>query len=233
VRFRALPLRAGGLRKNPPGDADGGGLSAKGGGHDGSGFGSSQGDRDHGSRRTARHERAGGLSGGKGNDRLNGGKGRDRLFGGAGNDRLNSADGRKDARVAGGPGSDSCRIDAIDLSIVRGCASITVVPGGSTGGGGGGGPGGGGAAGLVLATASGLRCGSRLPTCIFTMNGGGADSEVGTVTGAGGVTGGGGAVSETGDAWTAAGSYGCMADGFLRVAIGSELLDVPVECTTP
>ena len=181
-------------------------------------------------------------------------------MGGGGNDYLNSADGRKDASVNGGRGRNRCRIDAADLSIARGCGSLKVQPGsggpgGGPGGGGPGGPGGPGGGpggpggvggppggGLELDEASGLQCGSQLPTCVFTMSGRGADALAGTVTGGDGVTGAGGAVSITQDdpdpsaqpqnaPWTAGGSYGCTKDGFLRVAIGSEQVDVPVDCT--
>jgi hypothetical protein len=38
-------------------------------------------------------------------------------------------------------------------------------------------------------------------------------------------------VTISGSDWTAGGLYGCTADGFLRVTIGSEFVDVPVDCT--
>lgn len=175
------------------------------------------------------------LSGGKGRDRLHGGKGRDRLSGGAGNDTLNSVDKRKDGLVAGGKGRNKCRIDSVDLSVARGCASITVAPGGSgPGGGSGGGPGGGtSSGGLALKTASGLQCSSELPTCTYTLNGTGAKSVVGTISGGGGVTTVGGTASIQNETWDGAGLYGCTADGYLRVTIGSGHLDVPVDCVTP
>ena len=146
------------------------------------------------------------LSGGKGRDRLAGGKGRDRLTGGAGNDVLSSVDRRRDARVAGGRGRDTCRVDVVDLPMVRGCTRVITVPagGGAPGEGapGGGGPGGTGAEGLV-----------------------------GTIEGGGGVTTVGGSVAVLGDGWNALGLMGCTADGFLRVTIAGEQLDVPVDCT--
>src|SRR5215207_803327 len=55
---------------------------------------------------------------------------------GAGNDTLNSVDKRKDALVSGGAGKNTCRIDSIDLSGVRGCAKIVTVPSGGSGPGG-------------------------------------------------------------------------------------------------
>jgi hypothetical protein len=73
------------------------------------------------------------LLGGAGADRLQGGKGRDRLSGGGGNDTLNFVDKRKDALVSGGAGKNSCRIDPIDLSVVRGCSKIVTVPSGGSG----------------------------------------------------------------------------------------------------
>jgi Ca2+-binding RTX toxin-like protein len=73
------------------------------------------------------------IFGGAGADRLHGGKGRDRLSGGGGNDTLNCVDKRKDALVSGGAGKNSCRIDPIDLSVVRGCSKIVTVPSGGSG----------------------------------------------------------------------------------------------------
>jgi Ca2+-binding RTX toxin-like protein len=188
------------------------------------------------------------VSGGTGNDRVTGGKGHDRLSGGAGNDVINAADGRRDVRVDGGKGRNKCKIDRADLAVAHGCGALTFktagIHGGGTGGGGAGGPGGpgGSGGGLALKSANGLQCASQLPTCTFTMSGAGADALTGTVSGGGGVTGAGGAVSVTQNnadpnaqpqnaAWTATGSYGCTKDGFLRVTIGTEQVDVPVDCT--
>jgi RTX calcium-binding nonapeptide repeat (4 copies) len=184
--------------------------------------------------------------GGKGRDRLHGGKGRDRLSGGAGNDVLNAADKRKDAVVSGGGGKNTCKIDAVDLSVVKGCGKLVTVPSGGSGPGSGGpgaggglggpgGPGGGGGSGtgaLAIQSADGLQCASDLPTCTFTLSGTGADSLIGTVSGGGGVTTLGGSLAAQGEDWSAAGLYGCTADGYLRVTIGSEQLDVPVDCQT-
>jgi hypothetical protein len=177
------------------------------------------------------------LLGGAGADRLHGGKGRDRLSGGGGNDKLNSVDKRKDALVSGGAGKNTCRIDSVDLSVVRGCAKIVTVPSSGSGPGGGGTPpggtppGGGSAGGLTLTSADGLQCASQQPTCAYTLDGSGADALVGTVSGGGGVTTLGGSLTTSGEDWSALGLYGCTADGYLRVTIGSHLLDVPVDCT--
>ena len=38
-------------------------------------------------------------------------------------------------------------------------------------------------------------------------------------------------VTITGDDWTAQGLYGCSADGYLKVAIGSKSVRVPITCT--
>jgi hemolysin type calcium-binding protein len=73
------------------------------------------------------------LLGGAGADRLHGGKGPDRLSGGGGNDVVNSVDKKKDAFVSGGAGKNTCRIDSVDLSVVRGCAKIVTVPSGGSG----------------------------------------------------------------------------------------------------
>jgi Ca2+-binding RTX toxin-like protein len=177
------------------------------------------------------------LHGGKGADRLHGGKGRDRLSGGGGNDTLNSVDKRKDALVSGGAGKNSCRIDPVDLSVVRGCAKIVTVPSGGSGPGatppGTTPPGGDGSAGaLTLGSATGLQCDSQLPTCNYQLSGSGADSLLGTVSGGGGVTTLGGSLTTSGEEWSALGLYGCTADGYLRVTIGSKSLDVPIDCTT-
>lgn len=199
------------------------------------------------------------LAGGGGRDRLVGGVGVDRLAGGPGNDVLNAVDGRRDARVDGGKGRNVCRIDQVDLPRVRRCSKIVVQRGGPGGGGGapggggpggdgpgggpggpggdGGGPGGGGPGGdgsddsLVLRSADGLSCASTLPTCVFEISGTGADAEVGTVDGEGGVQpAAGAAVAVLGEDWTASGTYGCTEDGALRVTIGSKDLLVPVSC---
>ena len=175
------------------------------------------------------------IFGGAGRDRLLGGKGRDRLSGGGGNDTLNSVDKRKDALVSGGAGKNSCRIDSVDLSVVRGCNKIVTAPSGGSGPGAtppGGTPGDGTAGGLTLGSATGLQCGSQVPTCNYQLSGSGADSVLGTVSGGGGVTTVGGSLTTSGEDWSALGLYGCTADGYLRVAIGSETLDVPVDCTT-
>ena len=174
------------------------------------------------------------LSGDAGNDKLTGGKGKDRLSGGAGNDRLNAADGRRDAKIDGGKGRNACRLDPADLKIAKHCATVKLVPasGGNGNAGGGAGGGGGSSGSLTLTQASGLKCSSALPTCMFQIVGTGADSQAGTVTGGGGVSPGAGAsVSVNQPDWQAHGAYGCTSDGFLRVTIGSKHVDVPVDCT--
>ena len=52
------------------------------------------------------------------------------------------------------------------------------------------------------------------------------------MSGGGGVTPVGGSLTTSGEDWSAAGLYGCTADGYLRLTIGSEQLDVPIDCTT-
>jgi hypothetical protein len=178
------------------------------------------------------------IKGKKGNDKLNGGKGRDtiigdagadKMAGGAGKDVIKAADGRRDKAINGGPGKNRCVIDtALELSIARNCSTIVSGAGGS---GGGGGPGPGPGEGLRVLAADGVVCASALPTCVFTLTGDGADALFGTVTGGGGVVAVGADVTISGSDWTAAGLYGCTADGFLRVTIGSEFVDVPVDCT--
>ena len=122
--------------------------------------------------------------------------------------------------------------------MVRGCAKIVTVPSGGSGPGGttpppgGGAPGDSSVDGLTLDSATGLQCASALPTCTYTMGGGGADALFGTVSGGGGVTTVGGSLTTSGENWSALGLYGCNADGYLRVTIGSKQLDVPVDCTT-
>jgi RTX calcium-binding nonapeptide repeat (4 copies) len=167
------------------------------------------------------------LSGGKGKDKVIGGPGADKMMGGPGNDVINAADGKRDKAINGGPGKNRCVIDtALELAIARSCSTIVSgTPGGA------GGPGTGTGSGLQLQSATGLTCGSQLPTCPFTLSGTGADATAGTVTGGGGVTGAGGGVETSGTSWSAGGLYGCTSDGFLRVTIGSKSVDVPVDCT--
>jgi hypothetical protein len=171
--------------------------------------------------------RAGGdrLKGGRGKDRIKGARGKDRISAGKGADRLNAADDRKDRAVNGGPGNDVCTIDQADLPRLRNCEKAKVKNGGP-----GGGPG---AGDLRVTSASGLTCDSSLPLCPFEINGDGAGSEtVGTVSDGGGVTLAPGAgVSISGDDWTAQGLYGCEADGYLEVTIGSKSVRVPITCT--
>ena len=75
------------------------------------------------------------IQGRAGNDRINGRQGRDRLSGGTGDDRIKAVDGRKDRLVRGGPGTDTCTIDAADRRRVRSCEIVKVKPGGGVGGG--------------------------------------------------------------------------------------------------
>jgi Ca2+-binding RTX toxin-like protein len=171
------------------------------------------------------------LNGGAGKDRLKGGAGRDRLKGGAGADVLNSVDRRADKVVDGGGGNNTCTVDAADVAVARHCAKLTVVPAGG-GGDGETTPTSGTAGALGISSGEGLSCASALPICSFTITGTGADSQLGVVTGGGGVTPGAGAVLAPDDAWEAHGLYGCTADGFLHVSIGEESVDVPVSCST-
>jgi Ca2+-binding RTX toxin-like protein len=169
------------------------------------------------------------IKGKGGNDTLIGKKGKDVLSGGAGDDVLDAVDGARDKKVKGGSGTNTCRLDPADLPRATGCATIQA-PGG---GGGGGATGAGG--GLTVISASGLQCGSELPTCLFTISGAGADALVGTVTGTGGVTGLGPGVQLSADEngnWTALGLYGCTGPGTLHVEIGTKSVDVPITCTT-
>jgi RTX calcium-binding nonapeptide repeat (4 copies) len=172
------------------------------------------------------------LKGGRGGDLIVGGKGIDRHLGGPGNDVLKTVDGRRDAVIDGGPGTNRCIVDTVELSIVRGCGSVhATTPGGGSGGGGGG-----------PAPAQGLRvltvdvtC-SPAPDvlgCSFHITGDGADQAgPGTVDNGSGVTnvvGAAGSLSPPN--WDALGGYTCTATGFLRVTIGTKSVDVPVPCT--
>jgi RTX calcium-binding nonapeptide repeat (4 copies) len=164
------------------------------------------------------------LAGGKGNDSVVGGKGRDRHRGGPGRDLLKAADGRVDAVVDGGPGTDRCVVDNLtELSIARGCESVNVQPGGGSNGGQA-------QPGLTVTSVGGLLCDTPLPICVFTIQGDGADALVGTATGTGGVVAVGAGVAITGTQWTATGLLGCTSDGAVRVTIGSESVDLPVDC---
>ena len=173
------------------------------------------------------------IKGKGGNDSLTGRGGKDVLSGGSGNDVLNAVDGKRDKKVKGGSGKNECRLDQADVAIAKGCDKMDIAGGGGGTGGGGGGGGESSTGGLTLTSASGLTCASSLPTCVFELSGAGADSEVGNVTGGGGVTGVGAVIDVQSDGtWTAAGTYGCDAPGFLHVEIGSRFIDVPVTCET-
>ena len=162
------------------------------------------------------------LKGARGKDRIKGAKGKDRLLAGKGRDRVKAVDNKRDRAVNGGAGKDVCVIDHADLRVLKNCEKAKVRNG----------PGGGPGSSLRVTSASGLTCGSSLPTCLFEINGESADAATGTVSGGGGVTIAAGAgVAIVGDTWTAAGLYGCSADGFLRVTIGSESVRVPITCT--
>jgi Ca2+-binding RTX toxin-like protein len=158
------------------------------------------------------------LNGSKGKDRIKGAKGKDRLAGGKSTDHLNAVDGKKDRAVNGGQGRDVCRIDQADLPLLKNCAQAKVKNGG-------------GGDGLGVNSASGLTCGSSLPTCPFQIQGDRAEAPVGSVSGGGGVSlAAGAAVTITGDDWTAEGRYGCSASGYLLVTIGSQSVRVPITC---
>jgi Ca2+-binding RTX toxin-like protein len=166
------------------------------------------------------------LSGGKGRDSVVGGKGGDRHRGGAGNDLIKAADGRVDRLINGGPGADRCVVDNLaELAIARSCESANLRPSGSGGGNGGPAP-----SGLSVLEVSGLLCATPLPVCLFTINGDGADALIGTATGTGGVLAAGAGVAINGTQWTATGLLGCTSDGAVRISIGSETVDVPVDC---
>jgi Ca2+-binding RTX toxin-like protein len=195
------------------------------------------------------------LSGGKGSNKVVGGKGNDKVLGGplgdtlvggpgvdshrggAGNDLLNAKDGRRDRVIDAGTGTNKCIIDTVELSIVRGCGTVqATTPGGQggTGGGGGGGGGPGPGQGLQYNDAT-LNCDPLgLLGCTFLITGTGADAA-----GPGRVEGGGGVTVLVGLAgslippdWNAGGTYTCTADGFLRIIIGSESVDVPITCSS-
>jgi RTX calcium-binding nonapeptide repeat (4 copies) len=158
------------------------------------------------------------LNGSRGRDRIKGAKGKDRLAGGKGADALNAVDGKRDRAVNGGPGKDVCAIDQADLPVLKNCDKAKVRNGGK-------------GRSLRVTIASGLACGSALPLCPFQIEGGLAESPVGSVSGAAGVTVGvGTGVAITADNWTAAGLYGCSTNGNLKVTIGSKSVRVPITC---
>jgi Ca2+-binding RTX toxin-like protein len=159
------------------------------------------------------------VKGSRGKDRIKGAQGKDRLSAGKGADHLNAVDGKKDRAVNGGPGKDVCKIDQADLPLLKNCETAKVRNGGRGGG-------------LRVTKASGLTCGSSLPSCHFQAEGDGADSPAGSVSGGGGVNLAAGAgVVIVEDTWTAHGLYGCSADGYLKVTIGTKSVKVPITCT--
>jgi RTX calcium-binding nonapeptide repeat (4 copies) len=188
-------------------------------------------DKIHGTSKKDRINARGGddvVNGGRGNDKikgaagadkLRGAKGKDRLAGGKDGDTLNAVDNKRDKKVNGGAGADTCVVDQVDLDVIQGCETVQAkgdAPQGS----------------LVLTSATGLVCASQLPTCTFQLDGTGADAPAGSVIAGGGAVLGGASVSVSEPDWTAAGTYGCTDDGFLRVTIGSESVDVPITCNT-
>jgi hypothetical protein len=162
------------------------------------------------------------VSGGKGRDRIVGGKGADRHLGGAGADVLKAVDGRRDRAINGGPGTDRCIVDtARELSIVRGCETVSAGPAAAAG-----------PSGLLtLISATGIVCNAPLPNCAFTLNVSGLDQLVARVTASAGIVGLYADVTILGTDGILTGSYGCIADGFLRVTVGTQIIDVPVDCT--
>jgi Ca2+-binding RTX toxin-like protein len=167
------------------------------------------------------------LKGSRGKDRLKGAKGKDRISAGKGADRLSAVDDRKDRTVNGGSGNDICTIDQADLPALKNCEKAKV----KNGPGPGPGPGPGDDE-LRVTSASGLTCGNSLPLCPFQIEGDGAEALTGSVSGGGGVDlAAGASVAIVGDDWTATGLYGCSADGYLEVTIGSKSVRVPITCT--
>lgn len=166
------------------------------------------------------------LSGGKGRDRIVGGKGADRNLGGAGADVLKAADGRRDRAINGGPGTDRCIVDtARELSIVRGCETVRAGFGTAAG------PNAGPNGPLTLVSATGIVCNTPLPSCAFALNVSGLDGQVATVTASAGIVGLDADVTIIGTDGILTGNYGCIADGFLRVTVGTQIIDVPIDCT--
>jgi Ca2+-binding RTX toxin-like protein len=164
------------------------------------------------------------LKGSSGKDRIKGAKGNDRISAGKGADRLSAVDDSKDRSVNGGAGEDVCTIDQADLPALENCEEAKVKNGGP-----GGGPG---DDDLRVTSATGLTCANSLPLCSFQIEGDRADALTGSVSGGGGVDPVVGAgVAVTGDNWTATGLYGCSADGYLQVTIGSRSVRLPVTCT--
>jgi len=168
------------------------------------------------------------LDGGGGSDTLVGGKGRDSFRGDRGNDTIESGEGKRDKKIAGSAGTDTCNIDTtLELQRVRSCETITNAKGFADRG-----PGPG--QGLRLGIAEGLGCTPSAAGCGFSIQGDGADAVGGDVTGIGGVTAVTGvalsAIPPENDDWIATGSYRCSGPGALRVTIGAESLDVPVSC---
>lgn len=74
------------------------------------------------------------IKGGAGNDRIKGRQGRDWLLGGKGADRIKAADGQKDRAVRGGPGADTCTVDAADRRRMKGYEKVKVRGGGGAAG---------------------------------------------------------------------------------------------------
>ena len=167
------------------------------------------------------------LKGSRGKDRIKGAKGKDRLSAGKGADRLKAVDDKRDRAVNGGRGQgrlhDRPGRSARAEELREGQGQERTGPRSRSG------PG---DDDLRVTSASGLTCGSSLPLCPFQIDGDSAEAASGTVSGGGGVSpaAGAGGVDHRRHL-DGPGLYGCSADGYLKVTIGSKSVRVPITCT--
>jgi hypothetical protein len=173
------------------------------------------------------------LLGESGGDFLTGGAGADYFLGGAGNDVLNARDGRRDARVDGGPGKDTCVLDRADLAVARSC-EVSMSGPSSLGSGGGGGGGGGGVGGtrqipFSLVSAQGTSCTVALPCTLLLAGVGAKNGSVGTQLGSG-LLGSALASVNADGTWLVSGSYSCLQNSNVTLTSGVEQIVVATTC---
>ena len=174
------------------------------------------------------------VAGGVGADSLTGGAGADNHIGEAGDDRIDARDGRRDTRVDGGAGRDTCLVDTLDLPVVAACEVVqsgAPPPSAGTGGGGGGG----GGATFVpfsLTSATGTGC-ALLTQCNLRLAGRGAKGGAVTVEHGAEFVGSPTATVAADGTWVVSGTYACLRDTSVTLRSGGEQITVAITCATP
>jgi hypothetical protein len=172
------------------------------------------------------------VAGGVGADSLTGGVGADNHIGEAGDDRIDARDGRRDTRVDGGAGRDTCLVDTLDLPVVAACEVVqsgAPPPSAGTGGAGGGGatfvP-------FSLTSATGTGC-ALLTQCNLRLAGRGAKGGAVTVEHGAEFVGSPTATVAADGTWVVSGTYACLRDTTATLRSGGEQITVAITCATP